>query len=387
MDNRHVFLIPSRNHLNHFSEIIISDNCLSRELQSFLFPLNFIENIIYLSKYSIRDNFITSNNRYANIFSYIATIILIFIYILLISLDKGVRNFKHDVLFIGIIHYILLIIGRIIYNFTNNGFSNCHVNLIISIDRMQRSLKIKYKNFITYNWLLFFLICFYYIILFIIQAYANRSTLLVCYSYFILFIDDLNTVYLILINKLLLEYTMLYETKLKTVNYSYTSPTSVRQREETLNSMVDIFVEISKATSAYKYISEIPMFYRMAFITIYCLTYVQLIIMFQNTPDNMIWVLLLCWFIKTFFFVWMICYNSENLKLTLYNIQATILSMMMEDNSGEDVSKYNTLLQESTVSCKVMETSVILKVDAKLPLALLSVSATYTVVLLQFAFR
>lgn len=254
-----VFLFPSKYYRNRVSTTFILDNYIDAVLQKSLYPFNLLENILFLSKYTIRDNFITSNNRWAKFYSYFSTVLIIFIYILVISLDKGVRNFTPDVLVVGLLHYVLLIIGRILYNCTNNAFSDSHVNLIISIQRLQRSQILSYKSFNFYNWILFSVTCFYYVILIIIQTYAGRCTILVFLSYTILLIEDLNTLYLIRINKLLLEYVILFQTKLKTVmSFDVSSINSGRMREESLNILVKAFLEISKALSTYKHLSEIP---------------------------------------------------------------------------------------------------------------------------------
>nr|WCC57960.1 gustatory receptor 30.1 [Papilio polytes] len=379
-----VFLFPSKYYRNRVSTTLILDNYIDAVLQKSLYPFNLFENILFLSKYSIRDNFITSNNRWAKFYSYFSTVLIIFVYILVISLDRGVRNFTPDFLVVGILHYILLIIGRILYNCTNNAFSDSHVNLIISIQRLQRSQILSYKSFNFHNWILFSVTCFYYVILFIIQTYAGRCTILVFLSYIILLIEDLNTLYLIRINKLLLDYVILFQTKLKTVmNFDVSSINSGRMREESLNILVKAFLEISNALSTYKHLSEIPMFYRTIFMAIYTLTYVELIILFQNIPDNMFWVLLLCWLIKSVCQVGMMCYNSESLNLMIKSIQATILVNITGDNSNAILEG---LLHDCAVVYEKMTTSTILTVDASLPLTLLSVCATYTVVLLQFAF-
>nr|WCC57842.1 gustatory receptor 30.2 [Papilio machaon] len=323
-----VLLFPS-NSQNQFSRTFILDNCLDDDLQKFLYPLNLVENVLFLSKYSIRDNFITSNNSYARFYSYFSTIFIIFIYILIICLDKGIRTHTPDVLALEISNYVVIIIGRFVYNFTNNGFSDSHVNFIISIQRIQRTLKIKYKNLTLYNWVYFFVIFSFYIIFFITQTYAKRGTPYVFFYYVILLIDDFNALYLIRTNKLLLEYTILFESKLKTVkNFDMNPISNGRLREESLDTMFKVFLEMSKATGTHKHLSEIPTFYRSIHTAIYTLTCVEFI-----------------------------------------------------------YSKYESLLKECSFTYEKMTTSLVLSVDAKLPLTLLSVCVTYTVVLLQFAFH
>nr|WCC57899.1 gustatory receptor 30.1 [Papilio memnon] len=380
-----VLLFPSK-YQNYFSTAFILDNYLDSDFQKFLYPLNFLDNHLFLSKYSIRDNFITSNNRNGTLCSYLSTVFIIFIYILIICLDEGIRNFSPDLLVVGIINYVFEIIGRIIYNCTNNGFSDSHVNLILSIQRLQRTVKINYKNFTFYNWMLFSIICCYYIILFIIQWYAGRGTPYILIIYIIALIDDLNSLYLIRINKLLLECTILLESKLKTVkNFDVSPINSGRLREESLDKIFKAFLEMSKATSTYNHISEIPMFYRITFMAMYTLTYAELIIMFHRKPGNMFWAIFILWTIKAVYQVGMTCYNWEHHKL-IKNIQKTIFVNMMTEDNPDINSKYESLLKESELVCEKMATSNILTVDATLPLKWLSICATYIVVLLQFAF-
>lgn len=253
-----VLLFPPK-YQNFFSTEFILDNYLDSDFQKFLYPLNFFENLLSLSKYSIRDNFITSINRSGTLYSYLSTVFIISVYILIVCLDEGIKNFSPDLLVVGIINYVFTIIGRIVYNCTNNGFSDSHVNLILSIQRLQRKVKINYKNLTFYNWIFFTILCCYYIILFIIQAYAGRGTPYILITYVIEGIDDFNSLYFIRINKLLLEYTILIESKLKSVkNFDVSLINSGRLREQSLDKIFKAFLEMSKATSTYKNISEIP---------------------------------------------------------------------------------------------------------------------------------
>nr|WCC58015.1 gustatory receptor 30 [Papilio xuthus] len=381
-----VLLFPSK-YKNHFSTTFILDNHIDSDLEKFIYPLNLIENVLFLSKYSIRDNFITSNNCYANLYSHLSTIFIIFIYLLIILLDKGIRTFPPTVLALCIINYICVIIGRVVYNLTNNCLSDSHVNLIISIQRIQKTIKINYKIFTLYNWVFFFIIVSYYIILFSIQCYAKRGTPYILFSYIIMLIDDFNSLYLMSINKLLVEYTILFEYKLKSTNiFDVSAINSCMIREDWLDTMVQAFLEMSKATIAYKHISEIPIFYNSIYMAVYTLIYVELIIAYHSLPNNMFWILLIFWIIKNTCQFGMTCYNSELLKLMVKNIQATVLDNTTNEINKDINSKYESLLIDIAFSYEKMTTSVVLTVDATLPLTLLSGYATYIVVLLQFEF-
>ncbi|XP_068625348.1 uncharacterized protein [Battus philenor] len=54
------------------SEFLL-DNYIDKDLRNFLFPLNIAQWVLCSQKYSIRYNFITSNDRYAKFFSFFVT--------------------------------------------------------------------------------------------------------------------------------------------------------------------------------------------------------------------------------------------------------------------------------------------------------------------------
>ncbi|XP_068625346.1 uncharacterized protein [Battus philenor] len=99
-----------------------------------------------------------------------------------------------------------------------------------------------------------------------------------------------------------------------------------------------------------------------------------------------IWITVIGTF-KLALLLFMLSFGSEKLFKTLKNCQSDILMLKESTGCPDKRSVYKTLSRASRVASNVISAdSGIFTVDATLPLSLISVVATYSIVLLQFAF-
>ncbi|CAK1591357.1 unnamed protein product [Parnassius mnemosyne] len=94
----------------------------------------------------------------------------------------------------------------------------------------------------------------------------------------------------------------------------------------------------------------------------------------------------LMWAVKNIVLLVLISFECENFFITLKNTQIVLLMSQVKECSVEERLVYKSLLRACRASSEAMSACGVVSVDAKLPLRLLSVLVTYTIVLLQFAF-
>lgn len=149
---------------NNRNEVLLNNN-LDKSFQNLIRPLNMLHSAIFLNKYSIRDNFITSNCVFTMIVSFcvILAIITAHCYFTTINL---IASIIHNVPVLYVYHSYDLIVYTIIllcnYIF-NVYYSNNNVKLVLKLQEADKITNFS-KNgsaFIKWNWLIsLILVCY-----------------------------------------------------------------------------------------------------------------------------------------------------------------------------------------------------------------------------------
>lgn len=203
--NRNTVLIEIRPTMP-YSEVLI-DNKVEKYLQSVLRPLNLIQAFFLCSKYTIRDNFITSNSYLYNFIGLFSTLIF-----RSIGLYNMFSNQWYDSkLFIywsSICDFVFYSMGYFLNNYTNITQGDNNVLLVLKIQQICRVLKINGKNLrnmVIYNWISVislnsFLI---FLILYINYTVCPHIKIIHIMATFVTMSFDMNIVYALLVMKLL----------------------------------------------------------------------------------------------------------------------------------------------------------------------------------------
>ncbi|XP_068625347.1 uncharacterized protein [Battus philenor] len=192
--------------LNYINQLDL-ENFLESDLQMFLRPFTFTRYILFTNRYRISCNFITPNNRKTNCFSFICSFCFVIIYGIAIYIDYIYENSMQTVLWaFFLMSHIILIFVHIINSIVNALQSENHVNFILNIQRLQRSLKlvtISYRGLIFVNWIYVLGFLLIYVLLTLTYVYLESFSSTSAFCYITLLLLDLNIIYLIRVNKLL----------------------------------------------------------------------------------------------------------------------------------------------------------------------------------------
>ncbi|XP_068625344.1 uncharacterized protein [Battus philenor] len=252
--------------LNYINQLAL-ENFLENELQMFLYPLNFTRYILFSNRYSICCNFITPNNRKANCCSFICSICYVFIYGYAIHVDNIYKNTTESLLSaIHLINHFIYIFICILNSILNATKSEANVDIILKIQRLQKSIKldkINYKGLIFVNWIYILSICSFYIFLSILHIYLKNISITLVFSYITLLLLDSNIIYLIRVNKLLVYSIDSWMSELKRLdgkcwNDGIEDAVGYKQHLVRFNDVVKTFLEILEGSIIYRNLIEIP---------------------------------------------------------------------------------------------------------------------------------
>lgn len=189
-----------------YAEVLLN-NIVDKDLQLVLKPLNLAQNLFFCAKFSIRDNFVTSNSRCYNYFSiFCAILYTIFLSILLII--SCVYLFSRTTVLIIILQMFYQAYSAC-FGYTVNIISNivhCNNNvcLLLKIQHVLRSLKIdgRYlRRVLFFNWIAVVFISILYILGKINENFKIEVNTIIIQSPTILF--EVNILYATCIVKLL----------------------------------------------------------------------------------------------------------------------------------------------------------------------------------------
>ncbi|CAK1591348.1 unnamed protein product [Parnassius mnemosyne] len=357
-------LCPSLNYLqNDFL-----DNYLDADLQKYLFPINLVQFVLFSPKYNIRDNFITSNNRTINCISLLISFCFILSYIIIIAFDDPIKKFEKLLLTLFVLKYFLYCVGCGLNSIVNIIQSDTHVMLILTIQKIKKYFKLVTidNRSIIISWVHVLILCSFYILYYLFHIIKEKLTLTMVFTYLLLLLADLNTVYMLRMIKLLRNYLVLWITEMKQFNTSVVNEYHSNKPTRLLvfwQTKVSVLKRILDATYICKELCEIPI------------------------PNMGSYTLFLFMFtLKNITLLFLISFEREKYFVALKNTEVVLLMTTVADVSPDERLAYKTLRRLNRAAYKMMNSSSMVTVDAKLPLRIISVLATYVIVLLQFAF-
>ncbi|CAK1591350.1 unnamed protein product [Parnassius mnemosyne] len=421
-------LCPSLNYLqNDFL-----DNYLDADLQKYLFPINLVQFVLFSPKYNIRDNFITSNNRTINCISLLISFCFILSYIIIIAFDDPIKKFEKLLLTLFVLKYFLYCVGCGLNSIVNIIQSDTHVMLILTIQKIKKYFKLVTidNRSIIISWVHVLILCSFYILYYLFHIIKEKLTLTMVFTYLLLLLADLNTVYMLRMIKLLRNYLVLWITEMKQFNTSVVNEYHSNKPTRLLvfwQTKVSVLKRILDATYICKELCEIPVrlnlyrkfldkhtilqiFFHISGVVLYCcyiyavssecpsfnrafIKFVKLLRYFQfylnnfQIPNMGSYTLFLFMFtLKNITLLFLISFEREKYFVALKNTEVVLLMTTVADVSPDERLAYKTLRRLNRAAYKMMNSSSMVTVDAKLPLRIISVLATYVIVLLQFAF-
>lgn len=249
--------------VNGRNELLLN-NYIDADLKDFIRPLNLIQNCFFLPKYSVRNNFITSNSRFVNCLSLFSSLCYVVVLIVFVINDDGIKKFDSTLLTIMVTNYIFFCFGSVLNFFHSRIQADSQVNLILTIQRIRSSLifsEYNMKGTTIVNWVYVLVTLLYYYIMCLSYGLLQILTCTMVLVYIFLLMVDVNLIYLIRIVKLMRNFTMLWLSELDRVRKSDISyepnrignvtPLSWEKISNTLTDIID-------ASFIYKKIFGIP---------------------------------------------------------------------------------------------------------------------------------
>ncbi|XP_063897712.1 uncharacterized protein LOC135118775 [Helicoverpa armigera] len=140
---------------NLHSEVLL-DNFIEKDLQSLLKPLNIMYSVFICAKYSIRDNFITSNNFLYNFTGVFTTGLFLCISVYRICSTLSSKRIEYVIFeWNTIFNFMSYSLGLIMNYIINIRFSDKNIQLVVKVQSVLRVLKMNRKDLtclLVYNW-------------------------------------------------------------------------------------------------------------------------------------------------------------------------------------------------------------------------------------------
>lgn len=185
-----IIVKPNKNPKRYLkSNEILLNNVLDKDFQKILLPFNLMHSIIFLKKYNICDNFITSNSFKSKVLSFCCLVIMLVYFVYLNATgDYSQNNYTTNlivVLFdaIDIVFYPMAILFLFIHEVC---CSNDNVKLILKLQEIERITKITKNNKMYHigSWSLGICVFLYVFVLIAKDAFhgdVSRCTLVCIY--------------------------------------------------------------------------------------------------------------------------------------------------------------------------------------------------------------
>nr|WCC57763.1 gustatory receptor 49 [Papilio dardanus] len=379
----------------------LSKNYIHSYIEKILLPLTITQYIILSPKYYLRHNYISPNSVFINIILCCLTVIIFicFLYFSLMFLNTirmyitdflcFLFYFEHSVYAIGYIFNVLFLILQ----------SQVNVNLIINIQMINNKIEINNRvarNYLIGNWIFCFLIFLFYCLNMYVQIFHVFTTYItIILSLFMIMPWDFNIIYAARIIFLLRKQTecwiMNFNNKLNSKNQHKNNILDNYHWQATLKA----YLNIIDAYSTCEEITKIPIIYHVIQTFIQFITNIQTIIQVSETNNyyfqfklglNGMLVLCVMWTVKHSTLLTFLCWEIENLYMCLKNSQVVCLNTAYQDIPVSCRRICKQLRKEGKKRLEPMTANGLFNVNASLPLHVLSIIASYVVVLLQFNF-
>ncbi|PZC77064.1 hypothetical protein B5X24_HaOG200713 [Helicoverpa armigera] len=239
------------------ASIVAKNNIIDEDLQSVLKPLNFMQAVFFLSKYSIRNNLIKPNSLIYDLIS--VTCLLMFrivsIYRIIIFSFASKWTPLLQFLYVSqILDSIFYSVGFLLNNYINIVYSKINIGLVLKLQFVHKVLNInrhKLRPLIIYNWIFAISVYSYFIIfnLYMWLKFPNPSyyALILVFSALAF---DINIVYALLLIKLLTQMLRIWLVEIQELTNVGMSGSD----ESYWNKMFDVYKNILEA---YKTVEEL----------------------------------------------------------------------------------------------------------------------------------
>lgn len=173
--------------IKYTSNEVLLNNNLDKSFQNILKPLNLLHSLVFLNKYRIRDNFITSNCLFTTIVSFCVVMVLIGMHCYFTTVNL-VHSISSNIPVLYIYHgYDLVVYPIFLFcNYIINVYySNNNVKLAIKLHEADKFTNFSKNNFsfVVWNWL-FLLLFFSYSVTYNIYCfYVQVFTIYFIVSY------------------------------------------------------------------------------------------------------------------------------------------------------------------------------------------------------------
>lgn len=205
---------------------VLLDNKVDTDIQSMLLPLNLMQYVLFSPKYSLKNNFITTNSFISSACALLVVLcfILVFAYRIYFMQSNKIMTKYFPFLYLSsypdIIFYSIGFINNFLMNIVE---SQRNIRFVLIYQDVHRSLSIgtgkenSLKKFVVWNWTCIIIIFSFFIIS---ENYLYFSLHLPHYFYFtslLIICFDANVVYAIGLLRILIDKLLLFNTKIRSL--------------------------------------------------------------------------------------------------------------------------------------------------------------------------
>ncbi|PZC77065.1 hypothetical protein B5X24_HaOG200715 [Helicoverpa armigera] len=360
-----------------------NSNYIDKNLQTMLFPLNLMQNMMFFPKYSIYNNNIRSNSLLSNFVSLCTTIAVISLHLYRsykLYSDNIIREFINILYITSYFDIILTCIGFTINFIVSVYQSKNNVLFILKLQKVHTFLngEQQFKRFMYRNWMFLvfeflyftFGLCFFCVKLNLPKYDYFCSLTALCF--------DVNLVYAIRMIKLLSDKVELWNIEAqKLLQLNYVDIESHCQK------MFDAYVHILECYDLFQCsYQQLIMFNSVQFF-FHFLFYLQIAV----DPRAIITLISVCqYLLRNLIYQVMLSVNCERFYTGITNAQTSCALILHSDCTDAERRLAKNIKRLHRAAFTKMNACGIFYVDATLPLKLSELTSNYTAVLLQFAF-
>ena len=175
------------------------NNYIDENFKKALFPLNLLQNIYFVSKYTIRNNFIHTKSYIYIFFSILSACLIIFAFFSHMELERDfVKVLSISIYYSLIVDHFIYIFECLILFLDSFKNSKLHIELILNVQKIMKIFKKSdndFKRWHIVNWIIFFTIFVSYFVISVLFAsridniWSNHTLRHVFYMFALLYYD------------------------------------------------------------------------------------------------------------------------------------------------------------------------------------------------------
>nr|WCC57913.1 gustatory receptor 43.1 [Papilio memnon] len=371
--------------IKHNTDFVL-DNFLEAEVKTILLPLYVAQCLSLAPKYSIRDNFITSNGHKFNAFVFLCAILIGMTWIF--SIPNFLTKTAGLLTASAYIYCIIIVLALTLNAFITTRQSNINAYFIILLQRILKRfmfVKIDNRGITIVNWLYLILVIGCNIAHFgarILEVDGDITTKIFTHLIY-LSIDCNNIIAIRMIHFL----GKLIETWISELEHFCRVNCFDSEAKDSMNKIIIGYEELIEAVNVCNKVFRVPIFFTVL------TSFFQVFVNVQSAIYMPVWIKSMyvgqiIW-IKNFTLLAILCMESENIHLNVKNAQVTRIVLTASETTT-DLSQLGHR-QSQSAHCagraEWLRAAGLFPVDAALPPRFFSVLATYVIVILQFQFQ